>query len=85
VLLSVSIVDADGGFGHGEAAPLQQYDGVSVEQVERALESYEPVLARGVIKLHRAVHHAVIGQGYRGASVFGGAPAQMLDAARAVQ
>jgi L-alanine-DL-glutamate epimerase-like enolase superfamily enzyme len=46
VLLSVSIVDADGGLGHGEAAPLQQYDGVSVEQVERALESYEPVLAR---------------------------------------
>jgi L-alanine-DL-glutamate epimerase-like enolase superfamily enzyme len=43
----VSIVDADGGCGHGEAAPLEQYDGVSVEQVERALESCEPVLARG--------------------------------------
>ncbi len=46
VILSVSLLDADGGYGHGEAAPLEQYDGVSVEQVERALESYRPVLAR---------------------------------------
>ena len=46
VLLSVSILDSDGGCGYGEAAPLEQYDGVGVEQVERALESYAPVLAR---------------------------------------
>jgi L-alanine-DL-glutamate epimerase-like enolase superfamily enzyme len=44
-ILSVSIVDDDGGIGHGEAAPLEHYDGVSVEQVEQALASYEPVLA----------------------------------------
>ena len=44
-LLAVSITDADGVTGYGEAAPLEPYDGVSVEQVERALESYAPVLA----------------------------------------
>ena len=45
VLLSVSIADAEGGDGHGEAAPLEPYDGVSLEQVEGALERYAPVLA----------------------------------------
>jgi L-Ala-D/L-Glu epimerase len=45
VLLSVSIIDADGACGKGEAAPLEHYDGVSVELVERALASYVPVLA----------------------------------------
>jgi L-alanine-DL-glutamate epimerase-like enolase superfamily enzyme len=44
-LLAVSLRDADGISGHGEAAPLQAYDGVSVERVERALTAYEPVLA----------------------------------------
>ncbi len=44
-LLSVSIIDEDGASGHGEAAPLEQYDGVSVTHVEQALERYRPVLA----------------------------------------
>jgi L-alanine-DL-glutamate epimerase-like enolase superfamily enzyme len=46
VLLSVSILDSEGACGRGEAAPLEQYDGVSVERVERALQSYAPALAR---------------------------------------
>jgi L-alanine-DL-glutamate epimerase-like enolase superfamily enzyme len=45
VILSVSLTDADGLSGYGEAAPLEAYDGVSTEQVERALEAYAPVLA----------------------------------------
>lgn len=45
VILGVSIVHADGDVGHGEAAPLEQYDGVSPQLVEDALESYGPVLA----------------------------------------
>ncbi len=45
VILSVSLTDADGVSGYGEAAPLQAYDGVSVERVERALEGYKSVLA----------------------------------------
>ena len=43
-ILSVSLTDADGLTGYGEAAPLQAYDGVSVERVERALDAYAPVL-----------------------------------------
>src|ERR1019366_9133727 len=35
----------DGVVGYGEAAPLEPYDGVSVDRVERALERYRPVLA----------------------------------------
>ncbi len=45
VLLGVSIRDGDGASGFGEAAPLEQYDGVSVTRVQRALASYGPVLA----------------------------------------
>jgi L-alanine-DL-glutamate epimerase-like enolase superfamily enzyme len=45
-LLAVSITDEDGVTGHGEAAPLEPYDGVSIEEVELALERYESVLAR---------------------------------------
>jgi L-alanine-DL-glutamate epimerase-like enolase superfamily enzyme len=44
-LLTVSLTDADGIRGHGEAAPLEAYDGVTVEQVEQALTDYEPILA----------------------------------------
>ncbi len=44
-LLAVSLTDGDGIDGHGEAAPLEAYDGVSIERVERALAGYEPVLA----------------------------------------
>ncbi|MGH2903382.1 MAG: mandelate racemase/muconate lactonizing enzyme family protein [Solirubrobacteraceae bacterium] len=43
-ILSVSLTDADGLSGYGEAAPLPDYDGVSVERVERALAAYAPVL-----------------------------------------
>ena len=43
-ILSVSLTDSDGLTGYGEAAPLQAYDGVSVERVAQALEAYAPVL-----------------------------------------
>jgi L-Ala-D/L-Glu epimerase len=45
-LVSVSLTDSDGVSGYGEAAPLQAYDGVSVERVEQALATYAPVLER---------------------------------------
>jgi L-alanine-DL-glutamate epimerase-like enolase superfamily enzyme len=44
-LLAVSLTDEDGMVGYGEAAPLEAYDGVSLERVESALERYGPVLA----------------------------------------
>jgi L-Ala-D/L-Glu epimerase len=44
-LLCVSVTDAAGVAGHGEAAPLPAYDGVSTEQVADALARYGPVLA----------------------------------------
>jgi L-alanine-DL-glutamate epimerase-like enolase superfamily enzyme len=44
-VLAVSLTGEDGIAGYGEAAPLQPYDGVSIERVERALASYAPVLA----------------------------------------
>jgi L-Ala-D/L-Glu epimerase len=43
-LLAVSITGADGVTGFGEAAPLEAYDGVSLEQVEAALRGYATVL-----------------------------------------
>lgn len=45
-LIAVTLTGADGAVGYGEAAPLEQYDGVSVAHVESALERYAPVLAR---------------------------------------
>jgi L-alanine-DL-glutamate epimerase-like enolase superfamily enzyme len=45
-LLLVRLTGADGPTGYGEAAPLESYDGVSVERVEEALERYVPMLAR---------------------------------------
>ncbi|HEX8714725.1 MAG TPA: mandelate racemase/muconate lactonizing enzyme family protein [Solirubrobacteraceae bacterium] len=45
-LVAVTLTGADGIVGYGEAAPLEQYDGVSVARVEAALERYAPVLAR---------------------------------------
>ncbi len=45
-LLIVALTGEDGLTGYGEAAPLEAYDGVSVERVKRVLESYRPVLAR---------------------------------------
>jgi L-alanine-DL-glutamate epimerase-like enolase superfamily enzyme len=44
-LIEVALSDADGVPGFGEAAPLEPYDGVGVEGVWRALESYRAVLA----------------------------------------
>jgi L-alanine-DL-glutamate epimerase-like enolase superfamily enzyme len=43
-LLTVTLTDADGVSGHGEAAPLEPYDGVSIARVSAALEAYRPVL-----------------------------------------
>ena len=45
-LVAVTIAGDDGPVGHGEAAPLQAYDGVGVEQVEAALSRYVDVLAQ---------------------------------------
>jgi L-alanine-DL-glutamate epimerase-like enolase superfamily enzyme len=45
-LLAVAITGDDGLTGHGEAAPLEPYDGVGVERAQAALERYAPVLAR---------------------------------------
>jgi len=44
-LLAVTLADADGPEGYGEAAPLERYDGVSVQRVEGALGRYREVLA----------------------------------------
>jgi L-Ala-D/L-Glu epimerase len=44
-LVAVTIAGNDGVIGHGEASPLQPYDGVGVEQVEAALSRYVDVLA----------------------------------------
>jgi L-alanine-DL-glutamate epimerase-like enolase superfamily enzyme len=44
-LLAVSITGTDGVTGHGEAAPLEPYDGVSVQRTQQALARYAPVLA----------------------------------------
>ncbi len=41
----MTLTDEDGVEGHGEAAPLQSYDGVSLARVESALQRYERVLA----------------------------------------
>ncbi|MGZ4299342.1 MAG: mandelate racemase/muconate lactonizing enzyme family protein [Solirubrobacteraceae bacterium] len=44
-LLVVSLRAADGLTGHGEAAPLESYDGVSLVEVRAGLEACAPVLA----------------------------------------
>jgi L-alanine-DL-glutamate epimerase-like enolase superfamily enzyme len=44
-LAIATLIDDDGVEGYGEAAPLQEYDGVSFERVWRALQAYRPVLA----------------------------------------
>jgi L-alanine-DL-glutamate epimerase-like enolase superfamily enzyme len=44
MLLSVSLTGADGVSGYGEAAPLEAYDGVSLERVERAITAYGTAL-----------------------------------------
>lgn len=43
-LLLVSIIDEHGVAGYGEAAPLEPYDGISIDRAQVALERYAPVL-----------------------------------------
>ena len=43
-LLHVSLEAIDGAIGHGEAAPLASYDGVSLADVRIALEECRPIL-----------------------------------------
>ncbi|MDQ3675625.1 MAG: hypothetical protein M3401_02295 [Actinomycetota bacterium] len=45
-LLELRIEDADGICGRGEAAPLEPYDGVPLQQVRAALQGYATVLER---------------------------------------
>ncbi len=45
-LITVTLTGDDGIVGYGEAAPLEPYDGVSIERVESALARYAPVLER---------------------------------------
>jgi L-alanine-DL-glutamate epimerase-like enolase superfamily enzyme len=44
-LLAVSLTDEDGVTGYGEAAPLEPYDGISIDRAQNSLERYAPVLA----------------------------------------
>lgn len=44
-ILLVELTGDDGVVGYGEAAPLEPYDGVSIERTQAALERYVPVLA----------------------------------------
>ena len=44
-LILLRLEAADGIVGYGEAAPLEDYDGVSVERVVRALATYTSILA----------------------------------------
>ena len=46
-LLELEIEGADGVPGCGEAAPLEPYDGVSLERARAALEAYRPLLEDG--------------------------------------
>jgi o-succinylbenzoate synthase len=45
-LILVALTDENGVTGYGEAAPLEPYDGVSVERAWEALLGYAPVLER---------------------------------------
>jgi L-alanine-DL-glutamate epimerase-like enolase superfamily enzyme len=45
-LIEVTLEDSDGLIGCGEAAPLQPYDGVSIERALEALEAHRAVLAK---------------------------------------
>jgi len=59
-LIAVTLTDGDGRAGSGEAAPLESYDGVSIERVLEALRAYERVLADppegvGLLDVCRAV------------------------------
>ncbi len=45
-LIEVTLTDERGTEGHGEAAPLEPYDGVSVDRVLTALDAHRRALAR---------------------------------------
>ncbi|HWH09811.1 MAG TPA: mandelate racemase/muconate lactonizing enzyme family protein [Solirubrobacteraceae bacterium] len=45
-IVLLSLWSTDGMIGHGEAAPLEAYDGVSVDDVLAALAVYRPLLER---------------------------------------
>jgi L-Ala-D/L-Glu epimerase len=45
-LVIVALTDEDGLQGYGEAAPLEAYDGVGIDRVQRTLENYGPALER---------------------------------------
>ncbi len=44
-LIQITLTDRDGLVGHGEAAPLPTYDGVSIDRALSALDAYRAVLA----------------------------------------
>ena len=44
-LVEVTLTDDEGASGRGEAAPLEAYDGVAIEQVVDAIEAYSTVAA----------------------------------------
>lgn len=44
-LIVIELSDEDGPSGYGEAAPLEPYDGITIERVQTALDAYVPVLA----------------------------------------
>ncbi|MGH2944052.1 MAG: hypothetical protein ACRDLN_14895, partial [Solirubrobacteraceae bacterium] len=46
-LLELTIEGDDGVPGRGEAAPLEPYDGVSIDRARAALEAYRPILEAG--------------------------------------
>jgi o-succinylbenzoate synthase len=46
-LIELTLTDSDGLVGLGESAPLESYDGVSIERALAALETYRRQLARG--------------------------------------
>lgn len=46
-LYELVIEDPDGVRGHGEASPLEHYDGVSAQRVRAALEAYRALLETG--------------------------------------
>jgi L-alanine-DL-glutamate epimerase-like enolase superfamily enzyme len=60
-VIEVTLTADDGLAGRGEAAPLESYDGVSIERTERALRAYAPVLEEppgppgGILERCRAV------------------------------
>jgi len=43
--IEVTLVDFDGAYGRGEAAPLESFDGVSIERALEALEAHRIALA----------------------------------------